>query len=189
MQAHKASRNILFQSGKSGPRLIPMNVSYRYHRILEVWSRNVRCKSPNLAPPAPISMVPCCTEFGVLEPCLMHFSPKIGTLGSSFAQLWLWLVRVCPEEATNTSWCILETTVLTMAAIVPKFNRNCSKTFWLWVNRGVNHEHNIAGQIKYALQTRILMWSSCSTIWEALQNPGWTLSLSTMWYYMQILLN
>ena len=59
----------------------------------------------------------------------MHFSPKIGTLGSSFAQL-------CPEEAANTvlgflmrpGICRVDDFLL-LAAIVPKFNPNCSEIF------------------------------------------------------------
>jgi hypothetical protein len=42
----------------TGSRLIGTEDSYREHRILGVWGREVRCKSPNLGPPEPK-----CTDF------------------------------------------------------------------------------------------------------------------------------
>jgi hypothetical protein len=56
--------------------------------------------------------------------------------GIKFRAVMFWLVRVCPEEAANTVLDFLMRpgihrvdNFLLLAAIVPKFNPNCSKKF------------------------------------------------------------
>jgi hypothetical protein len=70
-----------------GPRLIGTEVSYREHRILGVWGREVRCKSPNLGPPEPKCMVPCCTEFWCFGTMSDTIFTENRTIGSSMGQL------------------------------------------------------------------------------------------------------